>query len=144
PTHLLTGQWFLAELLLCGADRLDPEHGVDQSAYIEDLARLLPFRGALAFVVDVLLEILVQLESTRGVLQRGRVVSFGAVFGRPNIRFGARPPHAVHLLARIAHGDRLLDGGRIHHAPAPKQHVVGTVLPDLQPGRLLLDAWMGN
>src|SRR5262249_46651208 len=95
PTHLLTGHGLLAEPLLGGADRLDPEHGVDQSAHVEDFARLLPSRGALAFVVDVLFQIVMQLEPTRGVLQRGRVVSLGAVFGRPNVRLGTRPPHAV-------------------------------------------------
>jgi hypothetical protein len=38
--------------------------------------------------------------------------------------------------------DRLLDGGRVHYAPAPEQHVIGMVLSDLQPRRLLLDAGM--
>jgi hypothetical protein len=83
-----------------------------------------------------------QLELTCSVLKGGGVLSLGAIFGRPHVRLGSRPPHAVHLLARIADGDRLLDGGGIHHAPAPQQHVVGTVLADLRPGCLLLDTGM--
>src|SRR6516225_6681895 len=82
PAHLLAGERLLAEPLLRGADGLDAEHGVDQSADIKDLARLVPPRGALAFVIDVFLEIVVQLESTRGVLQGGRIVSLGTIFGR--------------------------------------------------------------
>src|SRR5438132_14316709 len=38
----------------------------DQSTHVKDLARILPSRGALPFIVDVLLEILVQLEATGG------------------------------------------------------------------------------
>src|SRR5215471_4306862 len=38
PPDLLAGQWLLTEPLLRGADRLDAEHGVDQSAHVEDLA----------------------------------------------------------------------------------------------------------
>src|SRR5262249_134349 len=36
PAHLLAGERLLAEPLLRGADRLDAEHGVDQSAHVED------------------------------------------------------------------------------------------------------------
>src|SRR4030095_13451518 len=51
----------------------------------------------------------------------------------------APPPHAVHLFTRVTRGHRLLEGGRIHDAPAPEEDVVGTRLTNLQPGRLLLD-----
>ena len=71
----------LAEPLLRGANRFNAEHRADQSAHVEDLARVLPFRRALALVVDVLLEILAQLEPTGGVLQGGRVVADGAGLG---------------------------------------------------------------
>src|SRR5712692_300300 len=142
--HLLAGQRLLAEFFLGRADRLDSEHGVDQPADVENLSGLLPLRRALSLVVDVLLQILVQLELTGRVLQRDRVVALGAVLGRPHVGLRARPPNAVHLLARIADCHRLLDGGRVHHAPAPQQDVVGTVLPYLQPGRLLLHAGMGH
>jgi len=36
------------------------------------------------------------------VLKSGGVVSLGAVFGRPHVRLGPWPPHAVHLFARIS------------------------------------------
>src|SRR5438094_915352 len=101
-----------------GADRLDSEHGVDQAAHIEDFAGFLPFGRALALVEDVFLEIVMQLEAARRVLQRDRVVTFAPGLGRPHVRLGARPPHAVHLLARIPDCGRLLDGGRVHDAPA--------------------------
>src|SRR6516225_5035450 len=53
PAHLLAGERLLAEPLLRSADRLDAEHGVDQSAHVEDIARFLPFRRAQALVVEV-------------------------------------------------------------------------------------------
>ncbi len=74
------------------------------------------------------------------VLQRQRVVALGAVADVLHVGLGAGPPHAVHLVARVAGGHRLLDRGGVHHAPAPQEHVVGPVLADLQPGGLLLDA----
>src|SRR5262249_55529505 len=56
PPDLLAGQWLLAKPLLRGADGLDAEHSVDQSAHVEDFARLLPSRRAQALVVEVLLQ----------------------------------------------------------------------------------------
>ena len=88
PAHLLAGHRLFAEPLLRRPDGLDAEHGIDQPAHIEDLAGILPSRGALALVVDVLLEIVVQLEAAGGVLQRGRIVSLGTIFGRPDVRLG--------------------------------------------------------
>src|SRR5262249_38921798 len=61
PAHLLAGERLLAEPLLRGADGLDAEHGVDQSAHVEDLARLLPLRRAQALVIVLLPQILVPL-----------------------------------------------------------------------------------
>jgi branched-chain amino acid transport system substrate-binding protein len=55
------------------------------------------------------------------VLKRRRVVADCAALCGTDILPGTRPPHAVHLLAWIGDGDRLLDGGRIHHPPAPEQ-----------------------
>src|SRR6516225_8168764 len=89
PAHLLAGERLLAEPLLRGADRLDAEHGVNQSAHVEDLTRLLPFRRAQTLVVEVLLEILVHLEAPGGVLQGYRVVAGGTGLGRPHVRLGA-------------------------------------------------------
>src|SRR5439155_12300006 len=111
PAHLLAGERLLAELRLRRADSLDAEHGIDQTADIEDLPGLLPFGRAEAFVVDEFFEILVQLELAGGVLQRDRVIALGAILSRTNILLGTRPPHPVHLVARIADRDRFLDGG---------------------------------
>ncbi len=82
------------------------------------------------------------LELAGAVLQHQRLVAVGLIAGRRHVRLRARPPHADHLVARIADGGRFLDGGGVHHAPAPQQHVVGPVLADRQPLRLLLDARM--
>src|SRR5215471_14957450 len=62
PAHLLAGHRLVAEARLRGADRLDAEHGVDQAAHVEHIAGVLPLGDALALVIQVLLEILVQLE----------------------------------------------------------------------------------
>ena len=83
-------------------------------------------------------------ELAGAVLQHGGAVALGAALGRTHVGLGARPPHAEHLVAREADRGRFLDRGRVHDAPAPQQHVVGPVLADLQPGRLLLDAGMGD
>ncbi len=77
-------------------------------------------------------------------MQRQRVVANGAFFRRPDVLLGARPPHAVHLIARVVDRRRFLDRGRVHHTPAPQEDVVRTLLADLQPSRLLLDARMGH
>ena len=78
------------------------------------------------------------------MLQCERVVALGTLADVLHIRLCAGPPDAVHLVARITGGDRLFQCGRIHDAPAPKQHVVGAALPNLQPGGLLLDTGRGN
>src|SRR6516164_7783163 len=43
PAHLLASHRLLTELLLCGADRLDPEHSGDQPADVKDVPSLIPF-----------------------------------------------------------------------------------------------------
>src|SRR3546814_7745325 len=61
------------------------------------------------------------------------------------VLLGARPPPADHLVARIADALRLLERGRVHHAPAVQDHIVGLVLPgDLQPDGLLVQARRGD
>ena len=75
-------------------------------------------------------------------LEDQRVVALGAITHRAHVRLGARPPHAIHPVTRETGGHRLLERRGVHHAPTPEQHVVGPVLTDLQPGRLLLDARM--
>src|SRR5262249_49381184 len=145
PADLLAVQWLVAEPRLRGADRLDAEHAVDETAHVQDFAGLVELRcRALALVVDELLEVFVQLELAGGVLQRDRVVALGAVLGRAHVRLGAGPPHAIHLLARVADRNGLLDGRRVHYAPPPQHQMAGTVLTHRQPGRLLLHAGMGD
>src|SRR5262245_53464730 len=103
PADLLAGHRLLAEPLLRGADRLDAEHAVDETAHVQDLAGVIPLRcRALTLVVDELLEVFVQLELAGGMLQRDRVVALGAVIGRTHVGLGAGPPHAIHLVARVA------------------------------------------
>src|SRR5262249_45116770 len=103
PAHLLASHRLLTELLLCGADPLDPEHSGDQPADVKDVPSLIPFWcHARALVVEVLLQVFVYLELTGRMLKGDGVVSLGAVLGRPHVRLGSRPPHAVHLLTRIA------------------------------------------
>src|SRR5690606_2535378 len=55
-----------------------------------------------------------------------------------DIGLRTRPPSADDLVTGIGNSRSLLDGRGIHHAPAPKQDVIGPVLPNLQPLRLLL------
>ena len=79
-----------------------------------------------------------------GRVERQRLVALGGILGGHRVGLGAGPPHAEHLVARIGDGRRLLERRRVHHAPAPQQHEIGPALADLQPGRLLLDAGMGD
>ena len=78
------------------------------------------------------------------VLHGDRVVAFGAVADVFDVRLCARPPHAVHLLARVTCGLRFFQSGRIHHTPAPQQNIVGPSLTNLQPGGFLLNTWRGH
>ena len=78
----------------------------------------------------------------RAVRQRKAVIAFGRHFCRHHVRFRRGPPHSEHLQARIRHRDRFLHCGGVHHAPAPQEYVVGTLLADLQPSCLLLHAGM--
>ncbi len=131
----------MPNLLLRRADGLDAEHGVDQAAVVEHLAEGL-LADALALGIDVLLDVGMHRELAGRMLQQQRLVARRLVAGRGHVRLGARPPHADHLVARIGDGCRFLDGHAVHHAPAPQQHVVGPVLADREPLRLLLDARM--
>src|SRR5262245_47652464 len=70
PAHLLASHRLLTELLLRGADRLDPEHSGDQPADVKDVPSLIPFWcHARALVVEVLLQVLVHLELTGRMLK---------------------------------------------------------------------------
>ena len=78
------------------------------------------------------------------VLQGQRLVTFGMISCRSDVLFGARPPHAKHLLPRITHGRSFLDRSSGHDAPPPEKHVVGPCLSYREPLRFLFDARMGN
>ena len=145
PAHLLGGHHLaLAEALLRLAHGLYAQHLDDHAARVQHLAHLVLGTRALALVVDVLHDVLDHLVLRAGAVQRQRVVALGTGAHVAHVRLGTGPPHAVHLVARIAGGLGLLEGGGVHHAPAPKQHVVGTLLAHLQPGGLLLDARRGD
>src|SRR5574337_871964 len=141
PAHLF-GRHHLAfaEAFLRALDRLDAEHLDHHAAHVEHRTDLVLRPRALALVVDVLQDVPDDLEVLARSVQRERVVALGAGADVLHVGFGARPPHAVHLVARVAGGLRFLQRGRVHHPPAPQQHVVGAALAHLQPGRLLLDA----
>src|SRR5512146_88512 len=138
PAHLLAGERLLAEFLLRLAHGLDAEHRGHHPAVVEHLADVLLLAGALALVVDILDDVVVDRALAGRREEDERVVALRAVARRDDVGLGAGPPHAVHLVARIAGGDRLLDCRRVHHAPAPEEHVIGALLADLQPRRLLL------
>src|SRR5581483_4664742 len=81
PAHLLAGERLVAELPLCSADRLDAQHGVDETAVVEHLGEVVLGR-CLALGEDELLEVLVHLELARRVLEHQRLVADGLVAGR--------------------------------------------------------------
>src|SRR5215471_21512316 len=92
PPDLLAHQWLFAESLLRRADGFNAEHGIDQAADVKDLASFIQFRGvALALIVEIVLQILVQLELARSVLEGDGVVSLGTIFGRSNVLLRTRP-----------------------------------------------------
>ena len=141
PAHLLARQRLVAELLLRGANGLHAEHRVDDAAVVEHLSEVV-LGGRLALGDDELLQVLVHLELAGRMLKHQRLVAGRLIAGGRHVRLRTRPPHADHLVARIGDGGGFLDGGGVHHAPAPQQHVVRPVLADRQPLRLLLDARM--
>ena len=73
-----------------------------------------------------------------------RVVALGTGTDVLDVRLSTRPPHTVHLVARVAGGLRFFQRRRIHHTPAPQQHIVRLGLTHLQPGRFLLHAGCGH
>ena len=79
-------------------------------------------------------------KSVPGALKPARDVALGRRARREHVFLGAGPPHADDLVARVADLGRGLERGRVHHAPAPQDHLVGLDLADLQPLRLLLVA----
>src|SRR6185369_17008800 len=130
-----------AEALLGGANTLHSEHRADHAAHVKHLADFFLRSGPLAFAMDLLEDFLDDGGLRLGtVLERDAVISFGTLADVLDVRLGRRPPDAVHLFTWITGGLGFLDGGRVHHTPAPEEHIVRLVLADLKPGGLLLDA----
>ena len=73
-----------------------------------------------------------------------RLIALGTLAHVAHVRLCTGPPHAIQFLAREAGGLRFFQGGGVHHAPAPQQHIVRTRLAHLQPGGFLLDAGRGH
>ena len=105
---------------------------------------ILGFASSEPLAIDVLQHFVVNGVFAGAVLEHERFVALGLIAGRQDIRLGAGPPSANDLVTRV--GDRcgFLNGRRIHDAPAPQEHVIWTILPYLQPLRLLLDARVGH
>ena len=146
PTRLLTGHDLaFAEALLRSAHAFNCEHRRLQAAHIKHLAHFLFRAGALTFGVNFFQHFLDNRRPWFGtVLHHDGAIAFGTVGNVLHIRLGTGPPHAVHLVARVAGGLRFFQGGGVHHAPAPVEHIVWLVLADLQPGGFLLHARVGD
>ena len=142
PAHLLAGHGLaLAIALLRRTDSFHAQHGAHGTTHVQHLAYLVLRACALAFVVHHSHHVFDQLGlGLRTMLHGHRVVAFGTFGHVFHIRLRTGPPHAIHLLARVAGGLCLFDSGAVHHTPAPQDHVVGLVLAHLQPRGFLLDA----
>ena len=146
PANLLTGQGLaLAVLLLSLADRLDGDDAVHHATVVIHRADAgLVFHVALVLAVHMLLDVgHDRVVGTRHV-EAGGNEALGCRTGRDGVFLGAGPPHADQLFTGEAGLGGGLDGGRVHHAPAPQHHVVGLGLADLQPLGLLLVARVGH
>src|SRR5574344_57176 len=146
PAHLL-GRHGLAftKFFLGSAHGFYLQHGNHHATGVgqgADAAAI--FGGAFALVVHHGLEVVVHLVVLGGVVDGDGVVALGTGTDVAHIVFRARPPDAVHLVARIARGLCFTHGGGCHHAGRPQQHVVGALLAHLQPGRFLLYARRGD
>ena len=127
------------------AHTFDGKHGGTQTTHVQHLTHLGFGSRALAFVVHLGQHFFDhRCIGLSTVLQRQGVVAFGAIAHVFHIGLGTGPPHAVHLVARKARGHGLFEGGGVHHAPTPVEHIVGAVLADLQPGGFLLHAGVGH
>src|SRR5574344_2831639 len=146
PAHLLGRHGLaLAELFLGGAHGFHLQHGDHHAPGVRqraDAAAILG--GAFALVVHHGLEVVVHLVVLGGVVDGDGVVALGTGANVAHVVLRARPPDAVHLVARVARGLRFTHGGGRHHAGRPQQHVVGALLAHLQPSRFLLHTRGGD
>ena len=142
PLHLLAGHRpALAEMLLSHAHRFrgdDAEH--DAAVVVDGADPRLVLHFALALRVNVLADLLDHRVFRSGDVEARGDEAFRRGTGRNHVLLGAGPPYADHLGAREADLCRRLEGGGIHHAPAPEDHPVRADLAYPQPLRLLLVA----
>ena len=142
PTRLFGAHPFaFAKALLGPPHPFDGQHGTHGTAHVQDLADFLARAGTLALVVHQAQNVFHHLGVWFGpMLHRDGVIALGAFAHVLHVGLGPRPPDAIHLFARVAGGLGFLERGRVHHAPAPEQHVVGFGLAHLQPRRFLVNA----
>ena len=94
--------------------------------------------------MHVFQDVLDHLGALAGGVQRQCVVTLGAFTDVLDVGLGTGPPDAVQLVTREAGGLGFLQRRRVHHAPAPQQHIVRMALAHLQPGGFLFDARRGH
>src|SRR3954469_11285240 len=136
--HVLAGDDLLAADALRVADRLGDEHRVVDAAIVEHLADLLLRRLREPLVDDVLLDVLDDREIGPGEVEAERLVALALGAASAGVVVAAGPPDADELRRREAGLDRLLDGGRVHRAPALVVEPVGAVAADVEPDRALV------
>jgi glycosyltransferase involved in cell wall biosynthesis len=139
PPHVLTVDEFLAGDLLSGADRLRDQNRIPDGAIVEVLANLV-FRCnlALAFVDDVLEDVLNDWEVRADRIEAERAIALRFRAGQSGVIIVARPPNADHPIHRESDLGRFLDGGRVHGAPALQIDPVQSIAPDVEPERALI------
>src|SRR5579864_4312229 len=139
PAHLLGSHYLaLAEIGLGLADCLDDHDPVSDPPRVIDRAYArLVLQVALTGPIDFLHDLLHYREVRTVGRKRGGDVALRRIASRNNILLGACPPYAQNMVARKAELGCGLEGDRIHDTVAPKDDVIGTQLPDLQPLRFL-------
>ena len=141
PAHLFAGHDLaFAEAFLRAAHGFDAQHLDDHATGVQHRAHFVLGTRALTLVVHVLEDVLDHLGLLSRAIERQCVVTLGTFAHVAHIGFSTGPPHAIHLLAWVTRRLGFLQGGGVHHTPAPQQHVVGAALAHLQPGGLLFDA----
>ena len=137
PAHLFAGHGLVAELAHGGADGLDAVHGVDQGAVIQHLADVVLLGLGRVAAVDILDDVPVHLITGAGIMEGGGRVADGALAGGNHVGVGPRPPVTDEMVHRVIDRRGLLDGDRVHDAPAGHEDPFGLEPADLQPRRLL-------
>src|SRR5262249_33332298 len=131
-----------AKFLLSIANSLNPQRRTHKPCVVQGLSDLLWLSRSFAFGIKVTLNVAMHLKFARAVLQHHRLISDGHIPGSSDVSLRAGPPYADHLIARITRGRGVLECGAVHHAPAPKQHVIRFILANAPPLRLLFETGM--